>query len=208
MRKEELEVGTDLTPDEMMFAWRGKKGDGGIPHLSLVERKPIPLGTELKCVCEGTFGICCFLEIQTGKVSMARKKWCMQYKATTACTVSQRTFERNLKRCVFADSWFASVETALAVRKELGLEFTGPIKTAHKYFPIEPLRWTLTEMARGDHVVLKCNEEANLWAIGWHDHHYKCYVTTHGTTNLGKPADKRRQDKETNVNFCHLHSSS
>ena len=209
VRREELEVGTDLTPDEMMFAWRGEKGNGGIPHLSLVERKPIPLGTELKCVCEGSFGICCFLEIQTGKISMARKKWCRQYKATTACTV--RLLDKmqvkeypnsQLKRCVFADSWFASVETALAVRKELGLEFTGPIKTAHKYFPIEPLRWTLTEMARGDHVVLKCNEEANLWAIGWHDHHYKCYVTTHGTTNPGKPADKRRQDKETNVNFA------
>jgi hypothetical protein len=108
----------------------------------------------------------------------------------------------NKKLCVFADSWFASVETALAVRKELGLKFTGPIKTAHKYFPIEHLRWTLTEMARGDHVVLKCNEDVNLWTIGWHDHHYKCYITTHGTTNPGKPADKRRQDKETNVNFA------
>jgi hypothetical protein len=167
------------------------------------------LGTELKCVCEGTFGICCFLEIQTGKVSMQRKKWCRQYKATTACTV--RLFDKigitekqneNKKRCVFADSWFASVETALAVRKELGLEFTGPIKTAHKHFPIEHLRWTLTEMQKGEHIVFKCNEEENLWAIGWRDHHYKCYITTHGTTNPGKPANKRRQDKETNVNFA------
>jgi hypothetical protein len=86
-RREELEVGTDVTPDEMMFAWRGEKVNGGIPHLSLVERKPILLGTELKCVCEGTFGIAMYLEIQTGKITMARKKWCRQYKATTACTV-------------------------------------------------------------------------------------------------------------------------
>jgi len=207
-RREELEVGTDVTPDEMMFAWRGKKGNGGIPHLSLVERKPIPLGTELKCVCEGTFGIAMFLEIQTGKITMARKKWCRQYKATTACTV--RLLDKMIlaedrqrkKRCVFGDSWFASVETALALRKELGMEFTGPIKTAHKYFPIDPLRFTLSEMSRGQHVVLKCNEHDNLWAVGWHDHHYKCYITTHGTTNPGKPADKKRQDKETNVNFA------
>ncbi len=102
----------------------------------MVERKSIPLGTELKCVYEGTFGICCLLEIQTGKISMARKKWCRQYKATMACTVRfldkiqiKETRNENNKRCVFADSWFASVETALAVRKELGLEFTGPIKT-------------------------------------------------------------------------------
>jgi hypothetical protein len=128
VRNEELELGTDLTPNEMMFAWRGKKGNGGIPlFLSLVERKPILLGTELKCVCEGTFGICTFLEIQTGKISMARKKWCSrQYKATTAYTIrllnkkqvkeSKKNRTRTKKRCVMADSWFASVETTLAVR--------------------------------------------------------------------------------------------
>jgi hypothetical protein len=44
-RKEELTFGTDLTPDEMMFAWRGKRGNGGIPHLSFIQRKRIPLGT-------------------------------------------------------------------------------------------------------------------------------------------------------------------
>jgi hypothetical protein len=65
------------------------------------------------------------------------------------------------KRCVFADSWFASVETALAVRTELGCDFTGPIKTAHKYFPLEHIRWTLSEMKRGEHVVFKCNEDEN-----------------------------------------------
>ncbi len=27
-RREEIEVGTNVTPDEMMFAWRGKKGMG------------------------------------------------------------------------------------------------------------------------------------------------------------------------------------
>jgi hypothetical protein len=153
-----------------------------------------------------------FLEIQTGKTEMARKKWCRSYKATTACTlrlldkmlVGENGNEQNVgkKRCVFADSWFASVETVLAVKKELGLEFTGPIKTAHKHFPLEHIRWTLSEMKRGEHIVLKCNEEENLWAIGWHDHHYKAYITTHGTTRPGKPADKKRQDKDTNVNFA------
>jgi hypothetical protein len=75
-RKEELVVGTDLTPDELMIAWKGKKGNGGIPHLSFVERKPIPLGTEAKVVCEGSMGMCVFVELQKGKITMARKKWC------------------------------------------------------------------------------------------------------------------------------------
>jgi hypothetical protein len=86
-RKEKLTFGTDLTPDEMMFAWRGKQGNGGIPHLSYIERKPIPLGTELKVVCEGTMGLCGYLEIQKGKVAMARVKHTSKYKATSACTV-------------------------------------------------------------------------------------------------------------------------
>jgi hypothetical protein len=33
-----------------------------------------------------------------------------------------------MKCCVFADSWFASVKTVLALRQHLGLHFTGPIK--------------------------------------------------------------------------------
>jgi hypothetical protein len=216
-RKEELVVGTDLTPDELMIAWKGKKGNGGIPHLSLVERKPIPLGTEGKVVCEGSFGMCVYIELQKGKIFMARQKWCREYKATTACTVrmldklgtkeleelnrTSRWLEnRGKKRCVYADSWFASVETALALKKELGLHFTGPIKTAHKYFPRDELCWTLSNMNRGEHIVFRCNEEA-LWAVGWHDHHFKCYLTTHGTDLPGKPAPKKRQDFETNTNY-------
>jgi hypothetical protein len=86
-RKEELTFGTDLTPDEMMFAWRGKQGNGGIPHLSFIQRKPIQLGTELKVVCEGSMGLCGFLETQKGKIAMARVKHTNKYKATSAYTV-------------------------------------------------------------------------------------------------------------------------
>jgi hypothetical protein len=99
-------------------------------------------------------------------------------------------------RCVFADSWFASVSTVLALRAHLGLHFSGPVKTAHKNYPIEAIRHTLSKMQRGEHITLKCEEVENLWAIGWHDHHFKCFVTTHGVTKLGKPAPKRHQDME------------
>jgi hypothetical protein len=104
------------------------------------------------------------------------------------------------KRCVYAGSWFASVETALALNKELGCHFTDPIKTAHKYYPLDEMRWALSNMRRGEHLVLQCNEE-EMWAVGWHDHHYKCYLTTHGTDLPGKPAPKKRQDFDTNINY-------
>jgi hypothetical protein len=38
-------------------------------------------------------------------------------------------------------------------------------------------------------------------AVGWHDHHYKCYLTTHGTDLPGKPAQNKRQEFETNTNY-------
>jgi hypothetical protein len=58
----------------------------------------------------------------------------------------------------------------------------------------------MSHMRRGEHLVMKCNE-AELWAVGWHDHHYKCFITTHGTDLPGKPAHKKRQEHETNTNY-------
>ena len=40
-----------------------------------------------KVVCEGSMGMCVFIELQKGKISVARQKWCREYKATNACTV-------------------------------------------------------------------------------------------------------------------------
>ena len=74
-----------------------------------------------------------------------KKKWVPTLGATTACTLRLlENFKLNeigvvnpMKRCVFADSWFASVKTVLALRQHLGMHFTGPIKTAHSQFPLD-----------------------------------------------------------------------
>ena len=62
----------------------------------------------------------------------------------------------------------------------------------HGDYPVEAIRWTLSTLDRGDHVVMK-NVNAPMWAVGWSDHHYKCYITTHGSSDLGEPATKKRQ---------------
>jgi hypothetical protein len=49
-------------------------------------------------------------------------------------------------------------------------------------------------MRRGDFVVFK-NEDKDVWPVGWHDNIFKSYLTTHGTTLPGKPADKRDKTK-------------
>jgi hypothetical protein len=50
-------------------------------------------------------------------------------------------------------------------------------------------------MERGDHMVMEHeDEEGNkTWAVGWSDVHYKTHVTTHGSTDGGEPASKKRQ---------------
>ena len=47
-----------------------------MPHLSSVPRKPEPLGAEIKNLCDGESGVMLHIEIQEGKVKMARKKYC------------------------------------------------------------------------------------------------------------------------------------
>ncbi len=89
---------------------------------------------------------------------MARKKWREKYKANCACTVrlidkmglreTSINGERPNRR-VFADAWFASVETALALRDEMGVNFTGPIKISQRYFEIYSIRLTLSSMNFG-----------------------------------------------------------
>jgi hypothetical protein len=39
-------------------------------------------------------------------------------------------------------------------------------------------------MNRGDHIVLKSKDYPYLYAIGWHDMHYKCFITTMGLLYL------------------------
>ena len=80
-------MGWAVVPDESMIEWQGKSGPGGIPHLSHVPRKPHPLGLELKTLCDASTGMMMVIEIQEGKIRMARQRFCREYSPTTACTL-------------------------------------------------------------------------------------------------------------------------
>ena len=65
-----------LIPDEAMSAFQPRTTSAGdLDHLSFVERKPKKLGTEFKCVADGTHGLMLFLEIQEGKDAMSKKRF-------------------------------------------------------------------------------------------------------------------------------------
>ena len=84
------------------------------------------------------------------------------------------------------------------------MHVVGCIKTGHARCPIQAMRWTLAEMERGDHVVFEnVDDEGNkTWAVGWSDVHYKTCVTTHGSTDDGEPASKKRQREDGRE--CHV----
>ena len=70
-RRERFRSGRVLVLDESMSAWRPQTTPtGGLPNLSLIPRKPEPLGTEFKTVCDGETGILIYLETQKGKEKM------------------------------------------------------------------------------------------------------------------------------------------
>lgn len=63
-------------PDEAMSAFCPRSTPSAdLAHLSYVERKPKPLGTEFKCVVDGGHGLMRELEIQEGKDAMEKKKY-------------------------------------------------------------------------------------------------------------------------------------
>jgi hypothetical protein len=70
--KRNFAASDQLCLDESMSPWRPRKTKkGNLPHLSYIERKPKPIGTEFKSVACSVTGIITHLEIQRGKVSVS-----------------------------------------------------------------------------------------------------------------------------------------
>ena len=125
------------------------------PHLQKIKGKPVPVGIEMKASCDCETGILMHLEIQEGKERMASKAYTDIYSnASTACTSRLIQSVSGSGRTVIGDSWFSSVQTAMAMR-DFGLNFVGCVKTAHKGFPIAFMKqWDSTNPRPGDMIAL------------------------------------------------------
>ena len=65
-----------IVPDESMSPFRPRTtATGGLDHISFVDRKSKPVGTEFKCVCDGRSGVMLYLEIQKGAAAIALKEF-------------------------------------------------------------------------------------------------------------------------------------
>ena len=73
-RKRTVLKSAGLVPDESMSAMKVRSTKTGKwPHITFVKRKPKPLGTEFKSVCDGRHGVMLHLEIQEGRALMDKK---------------------------------------------------------------------------------------------------------------------------------------
>ena len=126
-----------LAPDESMSAWRGKVGKKDTkkcPHRMFVQRKPEPLGVELKNIGDAESGLILFQELTKGKADVIKPKFYTKENGATAATtlrLSENWFGTG--RVVAGDSWFASVRTTEQLALN-GLFFIGDVKTGTKRF--------------------------------------------------------------------------
>lgn len=106
-------AGTYIVPDESMIYWVGS----GAPHLTFIPRKPTPLGIMMKTACCGSSGVMLNAEITEAKEVMDNKPFAKEWGATTGTTLRLVAPYFGKKKVVIADSWFASVRTAFALKK-------------------------------------------------------------------------------------------
>ena len=173
--------GPYITPDESMiagFSWF-------LTCVTVILRKPRPVGHELKTVCCALTCICINAEVQEGKEFMATKSYRALFPAAVACTMRLCEPWMNTHRIVIADSWFGSVATAVALLS-IGLYCILNIKTGHTNYPRERLMKRHTgERGTFTSAVGKHRDGAELLACTWKDKTIFQLLGTAGTTAEG-----------------------
>ncbi len=215
--------------DESMSAFRPQTTPtGNLPHLSFVERKPEPLGTEFKTCCCSETGIMLSLEVVRGKsdqtllphddikahtaavsVRLAELSKRERHDVDKDLTEDIRKVEDKKTDIYQGDSWFASIPTLKLIQSRVGCRFKGLVKTAHAGFPKDYLEDTMKNFPGGFHMVLKApvdNDEPEgeqMYAIGYKYSSRKvlCFIASEntGTTLPGKGYEARWTDRHQNT---------
>jgi hypothetical protein len=192
-RARHVHPGWMICVDESISSWRGRDGTvlDGMPHVTKIKRKPQGVGLEMKDACDVMSGIMLRLELCEGKEAMLEKPFQRELGAGTATLLRLTKPWWETGRIVCADSAFASVKSAVELRKR-GLHFLGLVKTATRRFPKQYLdSYPLAE--RGAHVaVTSVADGIPLIGCAWNDRKRKLVVGTCGTTLAGSPHQKKR----------------
>lgn len=198
-RRTGFKSGHTLCGDESFSAWLGKNErdvENGAPHVDSEERKPQGVGMQFKNIADSTTGVMMALEICACGDEMQRRKYCQDYDHGGGTSVLMRLAEtagvEGSSRVLVADSAFASVQTAVELRKRMGIHFIGLVKTATRAFPMSYLN-EQPQLPRGEFVALKAQVDGvDLKAVSWHDRKRKHIISTCGTTLRGTAHKKKR----------------
>jgi hypothetical protein len=197
-REEGFKPGWRMCLDESVSAWRGSNGEvraGGMPHVVKIVRKPKGVGCELVDIADAESGVIMRLEIAEGKDAERAKEYAGDFGHGTAVTLRLTKPWHGSGRLVVADSAFASVKTAVRMRK-VGMHFIGMVKTAHSKYPkkyFDAMKRELGVLERGDMRSLTATVDGeDIAAHCWFDNKPKQFVATCGTTIVGEPHSKKR----------------
>ena len=109
-RAKTIHSGGDVTADESISAYQPRLDKfGGLPNISFIKRKPKPLGTEFKTMCDTRTGVMKFMEIQEGKDAMRLKPFAFEFGVTTGC-VARMAAACAPGTTMLGDSWFGNVK--------------------------------------------------------------------------------------------------
>ena len=197
---------------------------GNLPHLSNIQRKPEPLGTEFKATMCATTNVLLFLEIQKGKLPMRQAKYTDELRLITAATTmrlcetalrrrnvldidlrhSDSINDNNVRELFLGDSWFASIEAAINIKRRFQSNFIGVIKTSHAGYCRKFLEDKMKEWPAGSHLVLESSVDGvDLLAVGYKYNRRKvtCFIATKGAghTENGQPYEAKWKDDNGNT---------
>eukprot|EP00873_Tetraselmis_striata_P006595 jgi/Tetstr1/426859/TSEL_017073.t1 len=193
-RRAVLSTGLFATMDESMSAFQPRKTKlGGMPNFSFIYRKPKPLGTEFKVVCDCSTGVMTHIEIHEGRDAMRQKPGADEHGVTTARVLRMAAeAATDTDATLLGDAWFGSVA-------KQGRHFVGCLKTAHSLFPKAFLQSSLQSAPAGSMVIMSATvDEVDLLALGYKYNSRKVlfFVATAGAGDLadGVPYVQRWAD--------------
>ena len=65
--------------------------------------------------------------------------------------------KNSITPCVYGDAAFGSVATAIKAKKELGCDFIGVVKCAHRMYPNKDMNFHLSDLPAGAKLVMQAN---------------------------------------------------
>ena len=193
--------------DESISRWYGLGGhwiNCGLPNYVAMDRKP-ENGCEIQDACDGRSKVMIRLKLVKGAAENAALK--SQDPGGLHGTRIMKFLVApwaNSGRVVSADSYFASVPCALAL-KGMGLRFIGVVKTATKEFPQTYLS-TVELPQKGDYKGVLCIHPTTgykLLAFVWVDRERRYFISNCCSLSPGEPYTRTRwrqvEDVTTNI---------